>query len=144
VRNRRPGASLLLLGGAVILLASIAIGQRLGDRVLNQSTSRRVPIAGANATPVAQTTNANLERNWKRLQVVSVATDPAFPDPRVTPTPIPRAPEQPTPRPTPTRSPLPPASSGYTSPPLLLPLATHAPGETQPEITGAPEPSPTP
>jgi len=144
VRNRRPGASLLLLGGAAILLVSIAIGQRLGDRVLNQSTGRRVPIAGANATPVAQTTNTNLERNWKRLQVVSVATDPAFPDPRVTPTPIPRATERPTPRPTPTPSSVPPASSGYTSPPMLLPLATHAPGETQPEITGAPEPSPTP
>ncbi len=143
MRNRRPRVSLILIGGAAILLVSIAIGQRLGDRVLNQSTARRVPIAGANATPVAQTTNSNLERNWKRLQVVSVATDPAFPDPRVTPTPAPRVTERPTERPTATPSPIPPASS-YTSPPLLLPLATHAPGETQPEVTGAPEPSPSP
>ena len=135
--------SLMLIGGAAILLISIGIGQRLGDRVLNQSTSRRVPIAGANATPVAQTTNPNLERNWKRLQVVSVATDPAFPDPRVTPTPVPRSTEPPTPRPTATPSPRPPLSP-YTSPPLLMPLATHAPGETQPEVTGAPEPTPTP
>ena len=133
----------MLIGGAAILLISIGIGQRLGDRVLNQSTSRRVPIAGPNATPVAQTTNPNLERNWKRLQVVSVATDPAFPDPRVTPTPVPRPTERPTPRPTATPSPLAP-SSHYTSPPLLLPLATHAPGETQPEITGAPEPTTSP
>ena len=135
--------SLMLIGGAAILLISIGIGQRLGDRVLNQSTSRRVPIAGANATPVAQSPNPNLERNWKRLQVVSVATDPAFPDPRVTPTPVPRPTERPTPRPTATPSPRPP-SSDYTSPPLLLPLATHAPGETQPEVTGAPEPTPSP
>ena len=143
MRSRRPRISLLLIGGAAILLISIGIGQRLGDRVLNQSTGRRAPIAGANATPVVQTTNSNLERNWKRLQVVSVATDPAFPDPRVTPTPFLRPTERPTARPTATPSPVPP-SSAYTSPPLLLPLATHAPGETQPEVTGAPEPTPSP
>ena len=141
---------MILLGGAAILLISIAIGQRLGDRVLNQSTARRAPIAGANATPVAQTTNANLERIWKRLQVVSVATDPAFPDPRVTPTPVPRRTDPPfVPRPIATEPPAPaPATpsprSHYTSPPMPIPLITHPPGETLPEYTGPPEPSPTP
>ena len=42
-------------------------------------------------------------KNWKRMQVVSVATDPAFPDPRVTAPPRPtQAPYTPPPyRPTP-------------------------------------------
>ncbi len=85
MRNRRPQTSALLVAGAVVLLVSILIGQKLGDRVLLQ-TERRIPIAGGAITPVPQTQpsdNGNL-RNWKRLQVVSVATDPAFPDPRVT------------------------------------------------------------
>ncbi len=134
---------MLLVAGAVVLLVSILIGQKLGDRVLLQ-TERRIPIAGGAITPVPQTQpsdNGNL-RNWKRLQVVSVATDPAFPDPRVTrpptPTPPPFVASTPRPRPTPipeavgTPTP-PPAENTYTSPPLPIPIATHAPGETETE-----------
>lgn len=135
---------MLLVAGAVVLLVSILIGQKLGDRVLLQ-TERRIPIAGGAITPVPQTQasdNGNL-RNWKRLQVVSVATDPGFPDPRVTrpptPTPPPFVAAPPRPRPTPipevanTPTPPPAPSTSYTSPPLPLPIATHAPGETETE-----------
>jgi hypothetical protein len=126
----------LLVAGAVVLLVSILIGQQVGDRVLLQSEERQ-PLAGSVITPVpepSQTDPGSL-RDWKRLQVVSIATDPAFPDPRVTPPPpTPR----PTPRPTPTPSPTP-TVRPYTSPPLPLPLVTHSPEETD-EPTSAPVP----
>lgn len=136
---RRPGLSALLIGGAVVLLISILIGQKLGDRVLLQ-TERRVPIGGSGVTPIpgAESSDRGELKNWKRLQVVSVATDPAFPDPRVTrpPTPPPPVytppPYRPTPIPEPTFKPLRPRSI-YTSPPLPIPLVSHEPGATETE-----------
>jgi hypothetical protein len=127
-----------LVAGALVLLVSILIGEKLGDRVLLQ-TERRVPVGTALVTPVPQTAPSNPGplRNWKRDQVVSVATDPAFPDPRVT------RPPTPTPRPIARRKPrtpnptfpavLPPETGGYTSPPLPLPLVSHVPGEQETE-----------
>jgi hypothetical protein len=158
VRSRRPATSLLLVGGAILLLVSIVVGQRLGDSVLRQVTEQRSSEAGPILTPVPQASDELGEaRNWKREQVVSVATDPAFPDPRATPKPTP------TPRPTanPTTPPptLPPPAvaatpkSLYTSPPLLLPIASHAPEEIDtepPDANGYPQgvppvtPEPTP
>ena len=44
---------LLLVAGAVVLLVSILIGQKLGDRVLLQ-TERRIPIAGSAHDPGAR------------------------------------------------------------------------------------------
>ncbi|HEX3549481.1 MAG TPA: hypothetical protein VHT53_03860 [Candidatus Elarobacter sp.] len=132
--TRRPGLSALLVAGAVVLLVSILIGQKLGDRVLLQ-TERRIPIIGSGVTPVPETepTDQGQLKNWKRLQVVSVATDPGFPDPRVTrpPTPVP---VPVTPRPTPTARPtLTPPPGIYTSPPLPVPLVSHEPGATDTE-----------
>ena len=141
--SRRPGLSALLVAGAVVLVVSILIGQKLGDRVLLQ-TERRVPIIGSGVTPVpgagadaASATHGEL-KNWKRLQVVSVATDPAFPDPRVTPPPRPtQAPYTPppyraTPIPEPTVRPQAPRSL-YTSPPLPIPIVSHEPGASETE-----------
>ncbi len=144
--SRRPGLSALLIAGAIVLLVSIVIGQRIGDRVLLQ-TETRTPIAGSGVTPVpeANPSDRGELKNWKRLQVVSVATDPAFPDPRVTrpPTPPP-PPVTPTPRPTPTprATPIPeqPAPSLYTSPPLPIPLVSHEPGAAETEPPTAPPP----
>ena len=73
--TRRPGLSALLVGGAIVLVVSILIGQKLGDRVLLQ-TERRVPIIGSGVTPVPgaggdASVHGEL-KNWKRLQVVSV------------------------------------------------------------------------
>lgn len=121
-----------------MLLVSILIGEKLGDRVLLQ-TARRVPVGNALVTPVPQSepTGQGPLRNWKRDQVVSVATDPAFPDPRVTrpPTPVPPPPPPPRPRPTPTPYVVTPEPErpSYTSPPLPLPIASHTPGESSTE-----------
>jgi hypothetical protein len=133
----------VLVAMACVLLAAIAVGQRLGENTLFSATQRRLDVPDATITPVPDTTatdEPSLSKNWKRLQVVSVATDPAFPDPRVTPppTPTPR-PAPPTPRPTPSPKPTPPPDDLYTSPPLALPLASH-----EPDATTAPTPTPTP
>jgi hypothetical protein len=141
--SRRPGLSALLVAGAVVLLVSIVIGQKLGDRVLLQ-TQRRAPTVGSpvTAVPEADPGSHGELKNWKRLQVVSVATDPAFPDPRVTRPPAPPPPPM-TPRPTPTPPPRPRAI--YTSPPLPIPIVSHEPGPSEPELpTPAPEVPPQP
>ena len=127
MRNRRPRTAATLVAMGVVLLIAIFVGQRIGDKALFGATQRRVPVAGVVATPVADPSAGDplVAKNWKRLQVVSVATDPAFPDPRVTrpPTPTPTAP--PAPRHTPTPQPTPSAPSGvYTSPPLPIPLVS--------------------
>jgi hypothetical protein len=139
--SRRPGLSALLVAGAVVLLVSILIGQKLGDRVLLQ-TAKRPPTVLSGVTPVpdADTGSHGELKNWKRLQVVSVATDPGFPDPRVTRPPTPPPPPL-TPRPTPTPAPPPPRGL-YTSPPLPIPIVSHDPGATEPEATPLPPETP--
>ena len=143
---------MLLIAGAIVLLVSILIGQKLGDRVLLQ-TEKRVPLAGTGVTPVPEAGASGEPQNWKRLEVISVATDPGFPDPRVTRPPAPpstAAPRRATPIPEVT---LGPASQIYTSPPLPLPLVSHAPDELETEpptlppeerstVQGGPQPPP--
>jgi hypothetical protein len=118
---------LTLVGMGVMLLAAVVVGQQIGEHTIFGATERRVEIPPQTVTPVPEDTSTNeaISRNWKRLQVVSVATDPAFPDPRVTPTP------RPTPRPTPSPKPSPTPNTAelYTSPPLPTPSAS---GETPP------------
>jgi hypothetical protein len=132
MRNRRPRTAVMLVGMGIILLVAIVLGQQIGNHTIFGSTERKVVIPGQSITPVPEESAAGADeatlKNWKRLQVVSVATDPAFPDPRVTlpPSPSPR----PSPSPTPTPSPRPPDL--YTSPPLAVPLASHDPTETTP------------
>ena len=131
MRNRRPRTAAMLVGMGIILLVAIVLGQQIGNRTIFGQTERKVEIPGQTITPVPEesmsaNTNEATLKNWKRLQVVSVATDPAFPDPRVT-TPPPPTP-RPTPSPKPTPSPSPPDL--YTSPPLALPLASHDPLES--------------
>ena len=131
MRSRRPGISALLVAGAVVLMVSILIGERLGDRVLIQ-TAERIPIAGAGITPVPETGQSDRSdpRGWKRLQVIAVATDPGFPDPRVQRPPTPR-PTLPPPSPSPT--PAPKRQAPYTPPPLPLPLVSHGPHDIETE-----------
>ena len=147
MRSRRPGTSLTLIGGAILLLVAIAVGQRLGDSVLRQVTEQRSTEAGPIMTPVPQASpDLSQARNWKREQVVSVATDPAFPDPRATPKPTPKPvptanPTIPPPTPEPVQEP-PPVKPAYTSPPLPLPIASHAPDEIDtepPDANGYPQ-----
>ena len=115
--------------GGIILLIAIAVGNEMGNRVLGQATERGPAIL---ATPVATPVGADPDPgdvNWRRSQVVSVATDPAFPDPRVTPPPPPPPADRratsrpPPPRP---RARVPAASRApYTSPAAADP-ARHA------------------
>jgi hypothetical protein len=121
----------MLVGMGVVLLAAIAVGQRIGEHTIFGATERRVEIPEAAITPVPEDTggaNEAISRNWKRLQVISVATDPAFPDPRVSPPPSPTPKPSPSPRPTATPALNP--TELYTSPPLPEPLVSHEPGES--------------
>jgi len=127
--SRRPRTSLTLVGAALVLLISIAIGQRIGDHVLSMGTDRQPTVVRPLATPVAEQSDVPV-RDWHREQIVTVATDPAFPDPRATPTPTPTPPPTPTPTPRPTPTPVPSPSATYTSPPLALPLESHPPEES--------------
>jgi hypothetical protein len=153
---RRELSAILILGAAVLVVA-IFVGQNMGNRVLGAIASRpatlfATPIAAPSASPDDRSGPANAPL-WKRREVISVATDPAFPDPRVTPEPSPPPTPSPKPRPSPSPSSdsdAAPAGEGqdqsptlYTSPPLPLPLASHDPDETSPpEENGGPGASP--
>jgi len=141
----RADLSFVLILAASVLLVAIYIGNTMGDRVLGQVAARTEVAPTPLVTPVVEVKDIQSALGWKKIQVISVATDPAFPDPRVTP--IPPV----TPRPAPPQQqgtaagtisvPPTPSPAGYTSPPLPLPIATHAPGETD---TEPPADSPTP
>lgn len=143
----RAGLSTVLVCGALVLLTAIAIGNNMGNRVLGQIANRG---PGAVVTPVPSPSVGDEDNAdqvlWKRRRVLSVATDPAFPDPRVTPQPPP-PPITPRPAPQQTRTPRPTPSAledeaapPYTSPPMPIPLVSHPAGETSPpEEDGASE-----
>jgi len=136
----RAGFSALLVLAGIVLLAAIAIGNRMGDHVLGASQRRpdvAPTILPTTAAPYAASTPRGL--GWKHRDVISVATDPAFPDPRVTPpTPTPSPSAAPTPAGLPPEAPLPaapadpPTSAPYTSPPLPIPLGPRRAPETVP------------
>jgi hypothetical protein len=136
------------------LLIAIVVGQSMGNRVLRQIASQP---ASFSATPIPTPSASPIDASgplgaalWKRREVISVATDPGFPDPRVTPEPSPSPTRRPTPRPTPSPSPSPsPQQSDdggqvpdYTSPPLPIPLVS--PGTVSPDPAGAAAPVPSP
>jgi len=147
----RADLSWILIVGAVVLLIAIAVGNNMGNRVLGQIPERVLALATTPIPSPSATANDNAvsQALWKRRQVLSVATDPAFPDPRITPEP----PVSPTPKPTPKPTPSPsPARTDeqpnpdYTSPPLPIPLATgpeETPPPDQPTATPIPRITPT-
>ncbi len=105
--------------GVIVLLASIAIGEHLGERVLGRTAEKRltsVPVVAATLAPNEK--SAPYGPDWKRSQVLAAATSPAFPDPRVRPVPLPAS------RPTP--SPRPEAASPSPTPNLNLPIWRRA------------------
>jgi len=95
----------LLVAGATILLLSIIVGTRIGDRAIISADGRSNSIAVDLPTPVpvGSLSVPPSSGKWKKSRVVVAATDPAFPDPRFTPTPSPSP--RPTPKETPTGSP---------------------------------------
>jgi hypothetical protein len=130
MRSRHPRTAALFAGMGVVLLVAVVVGQQVGERTIFGATERRVVIPDLTVTPIPEDTGTDeaISRNWQRLQVVSVATDPHFPDPRVTPPPSPSP--KPTRTPNAAIAPTPAVpSAGYTSPPLPLPIASHDPAE---------------
>ena len=158
----RAGLSSVLIVGAIVLLISIIVGNSMGNRVLGQVANREGDFAPSPvATPTADPAdNASAQLSWKRRQVLSVATDPGFPDPRITPEPVFAPPPRPRPKATPTPTPEPSelfdeTSEPYTSPPLPIPIVSHDPNEqsdpygepiptTSPTATGVESPRPGP
>ncbi len=142
----RANLAITIVAAGLILLVAIAVGNEMGNRVLGQATERGPALL---ATPVATPVGFDPDPgdvNWRRNRIISVATDPAFPDPRVTPPPPPPPPPTvrylPTAAPTPSPSPTP-SGPPYTSPPLPIPLVSHAPDEGSAEPATA-EPTATP
>ena len=110
---------------------------RSATRWATASSARRPSaVPRSLATPVrrpsAPTRDAGRRRTGSRSRVIAVATDPAFPDPRVTPPPPPPPPPTARHRPTaarPRARAQPRRRPPYTSPPLPIPLVSHAPDE---------------
>ena len=150
----RAGLSTALLVGAVVLLSAIAIGNDMGNRVLGQLAGT-VPVVSTTPVPLPTVSDLAVDADgrqlWSRHDVLSVATDPAFPDPRITPEPPPPPPPPPpraAPAPAASAKPsLSPSSSAgasgtpkapYTSPPLPIPLISHSPSPDDSSDTSTP------
>ena len=139
-------ASLILIAAAVLLLLSIAIGKRMGDRVITKATEQGQSGVGSSISysPARQATEPGaMGPNWKRTQVLAFAPDPGFPDPRVppvplpTPIPTPRPTERPaaTPRPAPT-----PTSDITPQPQATSPYLLHGPSITPAPLSSTSQP----
>ncbi len=100
--------TIVLAVGAAVLLIAVAIGERMGDRVIGQATEQTLQSVGP--VSVSPSPNASAQPygpDWKRSQALSAAGDPHFPDPRVPPQPLPTPLPTPKPRPTPVPTPTP-------------------------------------
>jgi len=127
MRSRRPQASFVLVVSGIVLLVSIFIGEKMGERVIKRSTEAAIlvpEVQSAVPVPTASADQAGPIRDWRKLQVVTVATDPGFPDPRVTPTP--------TPKPKPTHTPSPQPTYFFPTP---SPEPSEAPPSAAPSTT---------
>jgi len=125
VKVRRPGTSLFLILCGVTLLVSIFAGEKMGTRVLQRTTQTTAVVPDVTTPePSPSAVLSGPIVDWHRLQVVTVATDPGFPDPRVT------KPPTPTPKPTPSPRPSPPSQPSFG--PGASPGATAAPANTLP------------
>ena len=86
--------------GIVVLIGTILIGERIGDRSLGtplDDTQNLVPVIAI--TPAADASAKPYGPDWDSSYALSSAPDPGFPDPRVPPKPLPP------PAPAPTRAP---------------------------------------
>ncbi len=98
-RTRLP--TILLAAGAAVLLIAVAIGERMGDRVIGQATEQTLQSVGpVSVSPSPDASPQAYGPDWKRSQALSAAGDPRFPDPRVPPTALPTPLPSPSPRPT--------------------------------------------
>jgi hypothetical protein len=123
--------TIVLSLGILVLVAGITMGQRAGDRVIGQVTEKRLEsVAPVTVTPAPKKMSAApYGPDWKRTDVMSAASDPGFPDPRVPPVPPPTAPPPPK----------------FTAPPAVVPTPTPTPNLNLPIWRrAAPMPTPTP
>jgi hypothetical protein len=82
--------TIILASGTLVLLAAVAIGQSMGDRVIGQVTEHRLnSLSTIDVTPAPLATTAPYGPNWQRTQALAAAPDPGFPDPRVPPQALP-------------------------------------------------------
>lgn len=138
-------ATFVLAAGAAVLLIAIALGERMGDRVLGQATEHTLPALAAIATPDPNASTGPYGPDWKRSETLAAAPDPRFPDPRVPPQPLP------TPLPVATAAPV--AATPTPNPnipvwrqqplPTPTPATSDTPSPTPEPSTGA-SPAPTP
>lgn len=143
--------TIILSLGILVLVAGIAVGQRAGDRVIGQVTEKRLQsIAPVTVTPAPKKKSANAYGpDWKRTDVMSAASDPGFPDPRVPPVPPPTPPPPPKYTPPPREAPTPTPTPNLNLPiwrraapmPTPTPVDTGSPGA---EASGSPAPTESP
>ncbi|MBV9698809.1 MAG: hypothetical protein JO078_01660 [Candidatus Eremiobacteraeota bacterium] len=147
--------TLVLAIGALVLLAAVAIGERMGDRVIGQATQQSLESVGPiSVSPSPDASARPYGPDWKRSQALSAAGDPRFPDPRVPPQPLPTLAPTPSPRPAtpkPTATPIPNVpiwrqkplptfapSAGPEGPQTPSPSATSS--QTPPAVVESPRP----
>lgn len=132
----------MLAAGAAVLLVAVAVGERMGNRVIGQAGDQSLQSVLPQAvTPAPNASPQAYGPDWKRSQALSAAGDPHFPDPRVPPQPLPTLAPTPKPKPTPT-----PTATPNPNIPIWRqsPLPTYAPSESpSAEDSGLPS-SPTP
>lgn len=130
-----------------MLIVAVFFGNRMGDRVLSQVGARvdLQPTAIASVEPSIDPKDAR-RVFWKKTQVVTAATDPAFPDPRITPpptatprpvTPVP-TPSPPRPTATPSPAPIPTALLTPVPAPPVSNQPSAANGSSAPNVTDTP------
>ncbi len=132
--------TIVLAVGAVVLLVAVAIGERMGDRLIGQATEQTLQSVGpVSVSPSPNGSPQPYGPDWKRSQALSAAGDPRFPDPRVPPQPLPTPLPTPKPRPTPIPTPTP-------NPNIPIwrqkPLPTIPPSAAPVEPAATEEPSP--
>ncbi|MGC1381961.1 MAG: hypothetical protein WA814_13175 [Candidatus Baltobacteraceae bacterium] len=145
--TRKP--TIFLLAGAAVLLIAVAIGERMGDRVIGQATEQSLNSAAPSVVaPNADATPQPYGPDWKRSQALSASGDPRFPDPRVPPQPLPTPlpPPPPRPIPLPTETPNPNVPIWRQKPlPTATPFATPSSAATElPSGEGSAQPSAAP
>jgi hypothetical protein len=133
-----PFLTIVLAAGAAVLLVAIAVGQRMGDRVLGAATETALPSVES-ATPEPYATAGPYGPDWRRSETLSAAADPRFPDPRVPPQPLPTpVPAMPTPFVPPTPTPNPNIPIWRQQPlPTATPIPTEFPSESPPPSPAA-------
>jgi protein TonB len=100
--------TLVLATGVLVLLLAIALGERMGDRILVQAADSGLSNATVIVTPLPPgATPEPYGANWRSSQTLAAVPDPGFPDPRVPPKPLPTPIPQPTERPVPKWTPNP-------------------------------------